>query len=147
MSDESRRVLDMLSQGKITVADAEQLLQALNETPKAAAADEAKTSAEGEKAKPKYFCVVVEPSPGASNRHQRPVSIRLPLGILRAGIKLAAVMPESMQVRVNQHLKERGIDLDVARMKPESLEALLSSLGELKLDVDSDEEKVRIFCE
>jgi hypothetical protein len=147
MSEESRRVLDMLAQGKISVADAEQLLQALKEGPEAAVSVPPQAPPEGEKPKPKFFCVQVQPVPGGGSLHQGPVNIRLPLGFLRSGIKLAAVMPDFMKVRVNEHLKEHGIDFDAARMKPENLDALIATLSELNLEIDSDKDKVRIFCE
>jgi SHOCT-like domain len=147
MSEESRRVLDMLAQGKITVADAEQLLQALKEHPESGSSEAPNAAPEGEKPKPKFLCVLVQPVHGAGSRHQGPVNIRLPLGFLRSGIKLAAVMPDFMKGRVNEHLKEHGIDFDAARMKPENLDALIATLSELNLEIDSEKDKVRIFCE
>ena len=52
MSEETRKVLEMLSSGKITVQEAEQLLQAVT----ASAPDEKNAE---KKADPKYFRILV----------------------------------------------------------------------------------------
>src|SRR5262245_54143589 len=150
MSEDSRRVLDMLAQGKINVTEAEHLLQALGEGPaarKSAPAEEAKATPEGEKRKPRFLRIEVIPIPGGGSHHKGPVNIRLPLGFLRSGIKLAGIMPDYWQGRWGERLRERGFDIDVDKMRPEDVEKLIATLGELSLDVNSDKEKVRIFCE
>jgi len=56
-------------------------------------------------------------------------------------------VPNDVQGKVNEHLKEKGINLDLSNITPDNLEELLKHLNELEVDVDSKEEKVRIFCE
>jgi hypothetical protein len=151
MSEETHRVLDLLAQGKINVSEAEQLLQALNGSgsaeKKTDSEDPKSSSSDGEKkAKPRFLHVQVESVPGTGRQHN-PVNIRVPLGFLRSGIKLAAVMPDDIRARVTQRLREKGIDVDLAKMKPADMDALVSSLSDLSVDVDSDKEKVRIFCD
>jgi hypothetical protein len=147
MNPESQRVLELLSQGKITVAEAEQLLKAVSNeatgdsTPNASP----NPSPSGDKPKPKYLCVNIEPLPGAGSRHKGPVNIRLPLDVLRSGIKLAGIMPGIMQGRLAERLHEKGIDF--TGMKPDQFEAVVATLSDLHLDVDSDRSRVRIYCE
>jgi hypothetical protein len=70
------------------------------------------------------------------------VNIRVPLSLVRAGIKLKAVMPE----HARQQLSEKGIDL--SNLGGLEGEELLQALRELNVDVDAaDGDKVRIFCE
>jgi len=145
MNEESRRILDLLAQGKITVSEAEQLLKAVGDTQKESTpGTEPLTSTAGEKTKPKYLCINVEPLEGNS-RHKGPVNVRLPLDFLRSGIKLAGIMPDVVQGRVAEKLREKGID--VTKMKPDQLEDIIATLSDLHLDVDSDRNKVRIYCE
>jgi hypothetical protein len=87
----------------------------------------------------------VEPLAGCSNREKGPVNIRLPLDFLRSGIKLAGIMPDVVQGRVAEKLREKGID--VTKMKPDQIEDIIATLSDLHLDVDSDHNKVRIYCE
>jgi hypothetical protein len=147
MTQERKQVLDMLAQGKITVQDAERLLDKLAAIGTAPPESEGRgaTPAEPEPCceggssragKPKYLRVHVDSSKGDK------VNIRVPLSLVRAGIKLKAVMPE----HARQQLYEKGIDL--SNLGALEGEDLLQALRELNIDVDaSDGDKVRIFCE
>ena len=70
------------------------------------------------------------------------MNIRVPLSILRTGMKLLGVIPP----QVAQKLAEKGIDLSALRDLKGG--ELVDELRELHVDVDSKNgEKVRIFCE
>jgi hypothetical protein len=49
--------------------------------------------------------------------------------------------------QINKALRENGVDLDVSKIRPEHLEELVEHLGDLRVDVDNEREKVRVFCE
>ena len=139
MSEDRRKILDMLAKGKITVDEAEKLLAAISES------ETEKGEKTGKKEFPRYFRVVVEPGPESQKKEK--VNIRVPFQILRAGIKLASVIPVDVQGKINKHLKEKGVNIDLSNIKAENLEEILVHLDDLTIDVDSGEEKVRIFCE
>ncbi len=136
MDTEHRKVLDMLAEGKISAADAERLLSKLPgsaedltiETP----ADETTTSS-----RPlKYLRVVVDSTNGDK------VNIRVPMGLLRTGIKLSTMIP----ILAGDKLKESGIDL--SHLSNLSGDELIDELRDLKVDVDSPNgDTVRVFCE
>jgi hypothetical protein len=138
MSLETRKILDMLSEGKITAADAEKLLEKLDPASNAAQPASA-DAATGAPKNARYLHIQVE-EPG-----RKPVNIRMPLAFARAGMSLVGVLPAGL----SDKLKERGIDLDKFRVhtgfgKDENIDIL----KELNLDVDKgDGRKVRIFCE
>jgi hypothetical protein len=67
--------------------------------------------------------------------------------LLRAGVKLAALIPPQAQERVNDALREKGMAVDLTQLKPEHLEELVDQLSELTVDVDDSKAKVRVFCE
>lgn len=137
MSEERRRILDMLAAGKITAAEAEQLLAALGDKPAAG-------TSEGPRAKPKHLIVTVNASEGGgANR----VNIRVPLQILRAGVKLASLIPPAAKTKVDEAMQEHGLGFNLDSLKPEDIEELIASMGEMTIDVDQDKEKVRIYCE
>ena len=137
MSPETRKVLDMLAEGKITAADAEKLLEKLQASSPSEAETEAGTT--DARAKARYLRIQVE-EPG-----RKPVNIRMPLAFARAGTSLIGMLP----VGLSDKLKERGIDLDRLRIhtsfgKDENVELL----KQLDIDIDKgDGKKVRIFCE
>jgi hypothetical protein len=132
----------MLSEGKITAEDADNLLDVLQEQQPRAAAAGLATAAPAAAAK--YLRVLVE---GQDAGHNNKVNVRVPLDLIRAGMRLAALLPAVAYEPVNRALKENGLDLDVSKIKPENLEELVAHLQELSVDVEGGGDKVRVFCE
>jgi hypothetical protein len=138
MNEEKRKVLDMLAQGKITVEEADKLLAAIGEP-----SGEAGTDAGGKRVW-KYLRVQVEPGPGSE--HGDKVNIRVPMKLIRAGLKFAAFIPQQAQSQVHDALKEKGFNVDLSKITPQDLEDLVSNLDDMTVEVDG-RDKVRIFCE
>ena len=147
MSENRRQILDMLAQGKITADEAERLLAALDRGPAAANAGAAGETRRNDPVK--FLRVVVD----ALDGHDGPtkVNVRVPIQLLRAGVKLTSIIPPRARDEVNAALKKEGIDVDIGRLTPESLEEIVEQLRDLQVDVDSDSHghraKVRVFCE
>jgi hypothetical protein len=144
MSDERRQVLQMLAEQKITADEAERLLSVL-ESPARAATDAAAGASAPRR--PKFLRVVVDGEDPHRGGAPVKVNIRVPMQLLRAGVRLSALMPPAARDQVNAALRERGVPVDVGQMKPENLEDVLEQLNELTVDVDQDKTKVRVFCE
>ncbi len=138
MKEEQRKILEMLAEGKITVADAERLLAAIEEP----AAVDGPQSSGGPSWK--YLRVLVEPGPGSQSQDK--VNIRVPMKLIRAGLKFAAFIPHAAHAKVNEALKEKGIDVDLAKITAQDLEDLVTNLDDMTVEVDG-RDKVRIFCE
>ena len=140
MNEQRKDILDMLAEGKISAGEAEQLIAALErDQPQAAASSEARP-----KGRPKYLHLVVD-----TNENGEPgrVNARVPLQLLRAGVRLAALIPPQALAHANAELSRSGIPLDLTQLKPEQLEALVDHLDEVTLDVDQPDTTVRIYCE
>jgi hypothetical protein len=142
MNEERHKILEMLSQGKITVEEAEKLLAAVGESD-AEPEESAGEAASGHRSW-KYLRVQVEPGP-ASEKSER-VNIRVPFKLIRAGLKFAAFIPREAQGKVSQAFKEKGMDIDLARITPKDLEEIIANLDDMTVEVDG-KDKVRIFCE
>ena len=138
MNEERRKILDLLAQGKITVDEAEKLLAAVGEPSLQPEADASERRAW------KYLRVQVEPGPGSESGDR--VNIRVPFKLIRAGLKFAAFIPRDAHAKVNQAFKEKGMDVDLAKITPQDLEDLLVHLDDMTVEVDG-KDKVRIFCE
>lgn len=146
MSDSRRQVLEMLAQGKVNADQAERLIAALEKD------EVVNGSAVATEVRPatrwKYLRVLVD---GVEEGGPLKVNVRVPLQLLRAGVKLASLIPTQAQGSVNEALRREGIALDLSQIKPENLEEVVDSLGELTVDVDvndhTDKIKVRVFCE
>ena len=143
MSEERRKILEMLSDGKITVDEAEKLLVAISSADSGVERDSTRSQST-DKSLPKYLRVLVEP--GAESGNGERVNIRVPLKLVRAGLKLASFVPKHAQTKVNEALSEKGIDMDFSKITSKDLDELISHLDDLSVDIDG-EEKVRIFCE
>jgi hypothetical protein len=144
MSDETRRVLDLLAQGRVTVDEAHQLLKALTDQ-SAPAPDAAPTVDANEAPKPRYMRIQVH-KPAREGREAKDVNIRVPMAMVRGGMKLGTMIP-GWRNHMNTHLRERGIDVDLAKMDPAAIESLLNDLGEMNIDVHQTGEQVRITWE
>ena len=138
MTENTRQVLEMLAEGKITTDEADRLISALREQPPAPGAAPAK--------KPRYLRVIVDASDGTQGPVK--VNIRVPLMLLRAGVRLASVIPPQAQEKVNRVLREQGVDLDISTIKPENIEELIDGLQDLTVDIEErDDVKVKVFVE
>jgi hypothetical protein len=131
MSAETKRILEMLAEGKIAAGDAEKLLDKLNSSSSDVSTKEKAADAGGAPKQPRVMRIVVE-RPG----HEA-VNIRMPLAFTRTGSRLMAVLP----LGVTEKLSDLGIDVA-------TLGEMTSSIEDMHIDVDKGNGKrVRIFCE
>lgn len=147
MSDNKKKILEMLAENKISVDDAYRLLSAVE-------GGEGRRESTGKaepafKGKAKYLRVTVLPDPESdrSGNYDR-VNVRVPMSLIRAGIKFTSLIPSEARDKVNLALHEKGIDIDERNMKPEDIEELIGALSDLEVDVVSKTgEKVKVFVE
>jgi hypothetical protein len=133
MNEDTRRVLEMLSQGKVSVMEAEQLLHAVGSPGQA---DEKKTE-------PRYFRILIN-KPAREGKKAENVNIKVPITVVRGGLRLSALFP-GMLARKKVQLGN-GTELDLSKVTYEDLEAMIKDIGELTVDVDGDAQ-VRIRTE
>lgn len=145
MSEERRQVLQMLAEGTVTADEAGRLLDALGAPGTAVAPSGIQDSVA--RHRPRYLRIMVDDKEGDDGPTR--VNVRVPLQLLRAGVRLASLIPEVARDPINQALAKQGISYDVAQLKPADLEELVEHLGDLSVDVDQNEGKVkvRVFAE
>jgi len=141
MNDNRRQVLEMLANGKITAAEAERLIAALERSGTHGAGATAMSEAD----KVKYLRVLVDTKDPVDGPTK--VNVRVPMQLLRAGVRLTGVIPASARDEVNNALRKEGIAFDINNVTPQNLEELIEQLRELTVDVDNENTKVRVFCE
>jgi hypothetical protein len=134
MSEETRRVLELLSQGKVSVLEAEQLLHAV-----ASPADHG----EERRVDPRYFRILINKPPRNGKKAEN-VNIKVPISVVRGGLRLSALFP-GLMARKKVMLKD-GTELDFSKVSYEDLEGMIKDIGELTVDVDGDAQ-VRIRTE
>lgn len=152
MNQERNRILGLLAGGKITADEAGRLLDALEEhaSPTAAARSAAATAGPtegtdvttkpGAPAKYMYVKAVSETSDN--------VNVKIPLGLLRAGLKLTSLIPQPALDQINKSMADRGMSLDLVNFKASDLEELIESLREMEIHVDNaaNGDNVRVYC-
>jgi hypothetical protein len=141
MNENRRKILEMLASGQITADEADRLLAALDKGPVDSAAGGPPPFTN---AKPKYLRVLVEDQ---GRKGPVKVNVRVPMQLLRAGVKLASVIPAEARDRVNGALHKEGVPFDLNQVTPENLDELVNHLDDLTVDIDEQQTKVRFFCE
>jgi hypothetical protein len=162
MSESQKKILEMLAEGKISVDDAHRLLSAVS------AEEEGHTGHRSTGHGPagdlankvlsshKYLRVTVTPPEGGTDgdgnlfQHGNVgrVNVRVPLSLIRAGIKLTSLIPPDALDKANSALREKGINFDVRNIKQEDIEDLIEALGDMQIDVEGGKgEKVKVFVE
>jgi hypothetical protein len=126
MSDNRKQILEMLAEGRITASEAERLLAALERTAEAPAKP---ASA------PKYLRVQIDADDAKGGDVRTKMNVRVPLQLLRAGVKLASVLPADARAQVNEALHEKGVGLDINQIRPENLDELIENLKDVSIDV------------
>ncbi|MEU7905423.1 hypothetical protein [Actinoplanes sp. NPDC049118] len=143
MSDNRLQVLQMLADGQVSAEEADGLIAALDRQHAAAPAARA---AEVGTAGPRYLRILVEEHETGDDGPTK-VNIRVPFQLLRAGVRLASLIPNGAKDQVNEALRKNGVPIDVTQLKPEDLDELVVHLAELTIDVEEKDTKVRIFAE
>jgi hypothetical protein len=161
MNEDRKTILDMLAAGKITADEAERLLAALETSSTAGASDSSPSAgsraqgaaaASPTKARPKYLRVLVEADERTTGLRGGPtaVNVRVPMQLLRAGVRLASLIPTQAHDQVDKAFSQHGVPITLSQIKPENLEEIIDHLGDLTVDVDGKDEnktRVRVFCE
>lgn len=134
-SNDRKLVLEMVANGKISVDDAQRLLAKLEDVERSSLPDNGGADAPT-KPRPKYLHIVA-----TDGRGQDEINLRIPLGLVRAGLALDSFLPSWAQsgIFAGSNLPEvTKVDTDFLR----------ENLDEFDMTFDSEDgESVRIFAE
>ena len=154
MNENRRQILEMLAAGKLTADEAERLLAALESEPAPTSGYGSISkgdSANAVKSRAKYLRVLVEADESMTGmKGPTTVNVRVPMQLLRAGVRLAGLIPQQAHDQLDQALNQHGVPLTLSQIRPENLEELIDHLEDLTVDVEGKEgntTKVRVFCE
>jgi hypothetical protein len=82
--------------------------------------------------------------PARDGKKAENVNIKVPISVVRGGLRLSALFPGMMGKKTIQ--MEDGTEVDLSKIHYADLEAMIKDIGELTVDVDGDAQ-VRIRCE
>jgi hypothetical protein len=143
MGENQKRILQMLAEGKITVEEASRLLSLIG----AETGEDSKNMAREIKPNAKYLYVKVQPKQGRESKENPRVNVRVPVSLIRSGMKLTALIPPQVADDINKGLKEKGFGFDVRNMKDEYVEQLVDALRDTEIMVDSAEAEIKVYAE
>ncbi|WP_345435333.1 SHOCT-like domain-containing protein [Actinoallomurus vinaceus] len=143
MNEQRRQILQMLAEGKITADEAERLIDALER----AQPESPPGAVSSPKPRPKYLRVVMSWADEAGGDGSGRINVRVPLQLLRAGVRLASLVPPQALTRANAELDKAGVPIDLTQLKPQQLEELIDQLDDVTVDVDDPDTKLQVFCE
>ena len=148
MSDDRRRILDMLANGRLSADEADRLLAALDRRGGGAFDGRAGDRVRPIASPPKYLRVEVSKLRGGADDPKN-VNIRVPLQLLRAGVKLPGLLPPKARDDLNAAMRDKGMAFDFSQLRPENVDALITALAETSIDIDAHDgrSRVRISCE
>ena len=152
MSDETRRILELLAQGKITVDEADQLLKAVGAATAQGPVGDAPAADAG--APPPRWIRINVRKPADENRKAKGVNIRVPVAVMKGGMRLGAIIASFAGEKAAQRMRDRGMDLDLAKisgdlskMNGPEFDQFLKTLDDVNIEVDDGKAQVRITCE
>jgi hypothetical protein len=130
------------------VEEADELLRALGGARQADTdADTDRTSA------PRWVRIHVHKLP-KDGRESKDVNIRVPIAVVKGGMRLGAIIATFAGGKAAERMKERGVDLDLSRingdfskMNGAEFDAFMKSLDDVNIEVDDGNSQVRITCE
>ena len=139
MNENSRRVLEMLSEGKVSVDEAERLISLVDEEPEVITA--VQPLAPPRTGAARYLRVTIDSD---EDEH---IDVRVPLALIKAGVKLHTLLPDQAAQGINETLERNGIAIDLHNLQTEDLDQLIDALSEIEVNIHDGDEKVRVYCE
>lgn len=107
MFENRKKILEMLARNEIRVEEAERLLSVLEPE---RSKPESAPGAAAAKPRPKYLRVAVRPGPEHEHDDDAErINVRVPMSLIRSGIKLTSLIPDEARDRVNDALHEKGM--------------------------------------
>ena len=135
-SNDRKLVLEMLADGKISVDDAQRLLAKLEEV-EGNRQDNGGGADAPRKTRPKRLCIATTDSDG-----QEEVNLRIPLGLVRAGLALDSFLPSWVPTGIFV------VSSDLDEMTKVDTDFMRENLDELDMTIESEiGESLRLFVE
>jgi hypothetical protein len=94
---------------------------------------------------PRQIIIQIEPK-DQENSQEDTVHVKVPVQVLKTGVKLSSFLPDHVKDRVTEALQTKGFDFDTL-LKSEEIDLFLASLTGLNVVVEKDDTKVTINIE
>ena len=138
MTQNRKKILDMLAKGQINAEEAERLMELVDEPEK--------SITPGKRAK--YLRVTINPNAECHGDSKvEKVNVRVPLALIRAGVKFTSLIPNEAADKVDCALREKGISYNIKNLKDEDIEQLIAALSDLEVDIEDGKARINVYVE
>jgi hypothetical protein len=135
-NESQKKILEMLAEDKISVEEATALLSKLGRSEDLEDEVTEVDEGSGKKKTPRFLRVIVDSANGDK------VNVRVPLSLIKTGIKLSALIPGNAA----DHMSSHG--LDFSQLSKLDTDELIQALRDMQVDVESaDGDNVKVFTE
>lgn len=134
MTTHKTKILEMLQNGKLSIDEAERLLNAVNQ--------DSKVSAVTSKKSLKFLNISVN----SKEENGKKIKIKIPLRLLKAGMKLTSLIPQDSRAKIQAAMDRKGIKFDLGQLNELNMDELIETLSEFEVAID-DYESVQIYCD
>jgi hypothetical protein len=83
---------------------------------------------------------------GDESESGKNVDIKIPILLLKAGMKLGSLVPDAVRLKIDSELSEKELGVDLSKLKPDEIDAMVQSLTESAIRINSEKENVNIYC-
>ncbi|MCK4545754.1 hypothetical protein KAU43_09470 [candidate division WOR-3 bacterium] len=139
MEDEIKRILDMVESGKIGTDEGARLINALNEN---------RATSKGSAGGKSHWLKVIVRSKDEDRKEN--VNIRIPLGIVKAAIKIGAKFSSAIPKHAQEKMNEKGVDI-TELLKSDEISGIINNLDNTDpytlVDIEDESEFVKIILE
>ena len=149
-TNDTRRILDMLQEGKITVDEADRLIKAVCEPPSDTVGADAATDPE----RVRWIRINIQKSASDEGHKAKNVNIRVPIAIVKGGMRLGAIIGTFAGEKAARRMKAQGLDIDLAKVSSDlsqmngpQFDEFLRSLNDTNIEIDDGKATVRITAE
>lgn len=139
MSEQRLKILNMLTEGKITAEEADRLLHAVESQNKIDAGESKKRGF-----MPK--CLVIKVNE-IENGKEENVNIRIPVLLLKAGIKLNSFLPKNAKVDFSENTDGKGLDFDLSKLSASNIDEFIETIKGNPIEIKADDKHIQIYCE
>ena len=84
---------------------------------------------------------------GKEGHRDKDVNIRVPIAIVKTGMRLGALIPGLAGDQVARKMREKGLDVDFTKLDAAAIESVLKGLSDTNIEIDDGKAQVRITCE
>ncbi|MDX9810304.1 MAG: hypothetical protein RBT04_09155 [Sphaerochaetaceae bacterium] len=139
MEEGRMKILQMLSEAKITAEEAAKLLDALDQNSETRDTQES----QGKETRSKLLYISVHRKDSLDSKD---VQIKIPTAIIQSGIQFKSFIPKSAREHLGDSIELNGEEFSFNDIDKEQMDYIFSAMQENSIDIETERATVRMYC-